>query len=104
MGFNRQNYIKIKSEYDGKYLRAEEAARLRRAEVHARLPEVKAIDERLSTSGIRIFEASVCGDRALVDAISHENMELLQQRAVMLRTAGYPEDYTEIKYECSLCF
>ena len=40
MGFNRENYKRIKEEYDGKYLRAQEAANLRRAEVHAALPEI----------------------------------------------------------------
>mgnify|MGYP002513151799 CR=1 FL=1 len=44
MGFNRENYARIKEEYSGKYLRAQEAARLRRAEIHARIPEIAKID------------------------------------------------------------
>ena len=37
MGYNRENYKRIKEEYDGKYLRAVEAAGLRRAEVAAKV-------------------------------------------------------------------
>ena len=43
MGFNRNNYIRIKEEYNGKYRRAEEEAKLRRHEVELGVPGVKEI-------------------------------------------------------------
>lgn len=103
MGFNRENYARIKQEYDGKYLRAQDAARLRRAEIHSKLPEVARIDAMLSAAGIRIFEASLRNDKAALDAISQENVALNRQRGEILVAAGYPADYTEVRYECSLC-
>ena len=103
MGFNRENYARIKQEYDGKYLRAQEAARLRRAEIHAKLPEVAKIDAELSESGIRVFEASLRQDKAAIDAIEAENVELNKKRAALLVEAGYSADYTEVKYECDAC-
>lgn len=103
MGFNRENYARIKAEYDGKYLRAAEQAQFRRAEIHAKLPEVAKLDGELSMSGVRVFEASVSGDRAMVDRIQAENSALLKKRADMLVAAGYPANYTEIRYECAEC-
>ena len=103
MGFNRENYARIKQEYDGKYLRAQEAARLRRAEVHARLPEIAKIDAELSASGVRVFEASLRQDKAALDAIEAENVALNNKRASLLVEAGYSADYTEVKYECNEC-
>lgn len=103
MGFNRENYAKIKGEYEGKYLRAIEEAQFRRAEIHARLPEVARIDGELASSGMRIFEASVSGDRAMVDRINEENCALLKRRADILVAAGFPTNYTEVKYECAEC-
>ena len=50
MGFNRENYARIKSEYDGKYLRAEEEARFRKSEIHSLLPEVARIDAALASN------------------------------------------------------
>ncbi len=103
MGFNRENYARIKEEYSGKYLRAQEAARLRRSEIHALLPEIAKIDAELSAAGVRIFEASLKNDKAMLDAISEENIALNKKRGEMLVSAGYPEDYTEVKYECDTC-
>lgn len=103
MGFNRENYARIKEEYSGKYLRAQEAARLRRAEIHALLPEIAKIDAELSTSGIRVFEASLRGDGKMLDEIKEENLALNKKRGEILVSAGYPADYTEIKYECDKC-
>ncbi|MBQ7830065.1 MAG: ATP-binding protein [Clostridia bacterium] len=103
MGFNRENYAKIKGEYEGKYLRAIEEAQFRRAEIHARLPEVARIDGELASSGMRIFEASVSGDRAMVDRINEENCALLKKRADILVAAGFPANYAEVKYECAEC-
>lgn len=103
MGFNRDNYAKIKGEYEGKYLRAIEEAQFRRAEIHAKLPEVARIDGELASSGMRIFEASVIGDRAMVDRINEENCALLKKRADILVAAGFPANYTEVRYECAEC-
>ena len=103
MGFNRENYARIKQEYEGKYLRAQDAARLRRAEVHASVPGVEEIDKQLSRMGVRTFEASISGDRAAIDAVNRENLSLQEKRATLLVQAGYPADYTQVKYECEAC-
>lgn len=103
MGFNRENYARIKGEYDGKYLRAEESAKLRRAEIHAALPEIAEIDRELSLTGLRIFEATVRGDMGEIENINRTNTALVSKRAEILTVAGFAPDYTEIKYECEAC-
>ncbi len=103
MGFNRENYARIKEEYDGKYLRAQEEANLRRAEVHAALPEIAEIDRLLSVTGLRIFEATMRADMAEIENINKENADLRAKREEILKIAGFAPDYTEIKYECEMC-
>ncbi len=103
MGFNKANYKRIKEEYDGKYLRAEEAAKLRRAEVHTALPEIAKIDRELAATGFKIFDATLRGELDKLDAINRENDALQKKRAEIMQTAGFAPDYTEIKYECEEC-
>ena len=38
-----------------------------------------------------------------VEAIKKENQALLLERAALLRAYGYPEDYTDVHYECEKC-
>ena len=103
MGFNKENYKRIKEEYDGKYLRAQEAARLRRAEVHTALPEIEKIDRELAATGCKIFDATLRRDMSKIDAINAENAALQAKRAEIMKIAGFAPDYTEIKYECEEC-
>ncbi len=103
MGFNRENYRKIKEEYDGKYLRAQEEAQFRRAEVHAALPEIERIDRELSVTGFNIFDATLRGDMAELESVKERNKTLLEKRAEIMKLAGFEPNYTEIKYECPIC-
>ena len=103
MGFNRNNYIRIKEEYNGKYRRAEEAAKLRRAEVEMSVPGIVEINQKLSLTGIEVMEAAMQNNMAAIENIRKRNDALLKKRAELLTKAGYPSDYTEIKYECEIC-
>ncbi len=103
MSFNRENYKRIKEEYDGKYLKARDAANLRRAQIHAELPEIAKIDRELSSVGLEILQAAISGRSSQIDSIKKKNVALLEKRGEILTSAGYPADYTEIKYECQLC-
>ncbi len=103
MGFNRENYKRIKEEYDGKYLRAQEEAQLRRTEVHIALPEIAEIDRKLSLTGFDIFDATLRGSMEEVERIKEKNKALLEKRAEILKIAGFEPNYTEIRYECPIC-
>lgn len=107
MGFRRENYRKIKREYEGKHLRAAEAAEERRKELQVKIPEVAEIDAMLSKTGLKIFEAATrLRGEALekkMAALRAENEALLRDRAEVLSFHGYPADYSDVKYECNDC-
>ena len=106
MGYNRENFNRIKEEYEQKYIKAAEAAEARLFEVHAAIPEVAAIDITLKQTGAQIMSlicsnASDMGERLI--KLRQDNELLVQKRKEFLLKAGYPEDYTDIKYECEKC-
>ncbi len=107
MGFNRENYRRIKREYEGKAFKAQEEAQGRKRELALRYPDIKDIDDKLSSTGLKIFEATVrMKGEALEREISRlkdENAELCQKRKTLLEKYGYSSDYTDVKYECSDC-
>lgn len=106
MGYNREDYIRIKAEYLNKYKKAWQAADLRREELHAAIPDVRAIDAMLSGTGSEIMNIILQGKDGVeekIEALKQRNVKLQQRRAELLRAAGYPEDYSDVRYECEKC-
>lgn len=106
MAFNAENYRRIRADYETKYKRAQDDADRRRELLHQKVPGVREIDNLLSRVGLDIMQAIVKGGSATgveVDEIRRRNLKLQARRAELLRQHGYPEDYSDVKYECPLC-
>lgn len=106
MGYNQENYKRVREEYRTKYLRAYEEANRRMAEVHARSDEIAAIDRELRMTGAEIALAVIGtgeGYRERLAAIEAKNAALQEKRGALLAALGYPTDYTLPPYECAKC-
>ncbi len=106
MGYNRENFRRIKEEYQTKYLRARAEADRRREEVEARLPEVAEIDRAMRQTGVELLRTAVGGGEGAVErlaALREQNEALQASRRDLLVANGYPADYTEVRYECERC-
>lgn len=105
MGYNQENFRRIREEYSRKYLDVQEAASKRREEIHAILPEIKEIDSQLSDMGLKIMQAALQSDdyAAALAEIEAQSHALEQRRAEILIKNGFPADYTAPRYECTAC-
>lgn len=106
MGYNKENYARIRQEYADKNLRAKEAADRRAEELHRKYPELLKIDKVLAETGLNIFREAMNGKEGLderLNKLRESNEELLRVRGAYLESIGYPKDYTSVKYECDIC-
>ncbi|MBE6575177.1 MAG: DNA replication protein DnaC [Ruminococcaceae bacterium] len=106
MGYNRENFRRIKQEYETKYLDARAEAETRRAELHARFPEVAEIDAAMHELGVTLLRTAVGGGpdaQAKLAALREQNEALQAARAAFLTGKGYPADYSEVHYACEKC-
>lgn len=105
MGYNKQNYKRIREEYATKTFRAQGEADERRQELYGEIPGLKALDDRLFSFGLRIMQAALQSENtgAQIEALHRENEEIKRLRGEMLRKNGFPEDYDLPKYECEAC-
>ncbi|MBE6557858.1 MAG: DNA replication protein DnaC [Ruminococcaceae bacterium] len=104
MGYNQENYRRIREEYETKYLRAREAADDRKAEAYLAIPELREADREISNMGLQIMKASLSGDyQKTIEELKERTAAVRQAREALLVSHGYPADYTDIKYECPLC-
>ncbi len=106
MSYNTKDYIKIKNEFDNKYRIAQARAQERHTEVHAMIPDVFEIDRILSHTGLDIMAVITSGIKdtdAEIAKLQRRNDELIKRRSKLLEAYGFPEDYTDIHYDCEKC-
>lgn len=106
MGYNKDDLIRIKAEYREKYQKARANADIRAEEVYLKIPKVKEIDTALSHTALEIMAAVSSGKETAEAALARvraRNTELMEERGKLLLSAGYPEDYTDVRYECEKC-
>ena len=101
MAYNRENYIKLKAEYEHKNLKAKEAAEARALDVSFTHPDIAAIERELSLTSIKILRAASDGESFV--ELRGKVEELRAKKAELLRQYGYPEDYLDVAYECKEC-
>lgn len=106
MGFNKNVVAKVRNEYSEKYRRAQLDADYKRDLLHTKIAGLAKLDRELSFTGIRIMEATMAGGADIeekINKIKKNNDKLLAERATLLKAYGYPEDYTDVHYECDKC-
>ena len=105
MAYSADVIKKVKDEFDRKRRAAQELADIKRTELHGKLPIVSDIDEVLASTGLRVYEAALNGgavDKEIA-RMQSENRDLRRRRAEILEEAGFPADYSDVKYECEIC-
>lgn len=104
MAFNNEDFIRIRDEYSRKYLKAHRAADARAEELYSKIPELRRLDGLLAVTASKIIRAFDSDNPTIsIEIVKSENEKLMAQRAALLKAFGYPEDYTDVKYDCPTC-
>lgn len=106
MAYNRNNFAKLKTEYETKKRNAIADAEARTAVIHAKYPSIKDIDTELRATGMNIMREAMKGKNGLEErlrALEERNLLLQQKRKELLEGLGLPADCTDVKYECQKC-
>ena len=88
MALSNSQYDAIMREYGRQQIENHHKLEERRKEIYARLPVVKKLLE---------------GDKGVLDRLKEDLRDLREQKALIIRAAGYPDDYLELHYRCPDC-
>jgi DNA replication protein DnaC len=99
--YSYENYDKVKFELERRRRAAVAQADARSAELRERSLELREIDEELSGTGLLLFKTACSGGD--IAPIRERNQYLVNQRKNIIKSLGYPEDYTDVHYTCKNC-
>lgn len=75
----------------------------RTEEVYGRIPEIKKIDEEISEIAVAATKQILAGKREVKTEASKKVEELISQKKALLKSGGFREDYTNLRYHCDKC-
>lgn len=103
MALKNAQYEAIIREYNKKQLnnRREQEAHIHIAEEI--LPELTEIDREIASLSLQCARSLLNGQPASIDELKLEIAALGNRRRIILKNAGFPEDYLEMHYTCPDC-
>lgn len=106
LSFDEKILSRVIDNINRKRLRREMETARRREDIYARIPRIAEIDEELKTSSIKIISSSLRNGTNPVPglgSLKEFNRSLRQEKADLLRKAGLPADWLDVKHDCPLC-
>ena len=103
MNLSKTVYDEIRREYDEKQLVSERDKRSRVREVEEKIPEIARINGQIAELSVERAIGRIRGRAEDGQTYEEKKASLINRRKELLTLYGYPESYTEPRYECGLC-
>ena len=105
MSYKKSVYIKAKEILAQRKATAERDAEMRHSAAIAICPEILNIEREMASHGIDVVKAVGMGadlDEYMKN-LAAANLKAQAKRKELLKGAGFPEDYLDVKYTCDIC-
>lgn len=102
MALSNSQYNGLMREYEERQLRHRHERDRRVARLYEAVPRIQQLDQEISAQAARCARMGLQGDSAL-EAEKARLQQLRQTRKSCLLKAGFPEDYTQMTYDCQDC-
>lgn len=106
MAYSSEVYAAAKRILEERRTGAQRLAELKKADVYAKIPEIRRIDSELSRRMANLSMLVLRGNENLDDVLSEINAQndaAKRQKAELLSENGLPADYLEPHYTCENC-
>ncbi len=99
--YSYENYQKVKEQIQNSRTRALDEAKMRTERLRFESEEFKNTDDELSNTGFTLFKAACRGED--IEPIKKRNLLLQEKKKQLIKSLGYPENYTEPDFSCKKC-
>ena len=103
MALSNSQYDEIMREYGRQQIENHHKLEERRQEIYARLPVVRQLEAEIAERSVACAKKLLEGDKSVLDRLKEDLKDLREQKSLIIRAAGYPDDYLELHYRCPDC-
>ena len=103
MALSNSQYDAIMREYGRQQIENHHKLEERRKEIYARLPVVRQLEAEIAERSVACAKKLLEGDKSVLDRLKEDLRDLREQKALIIRAAGYSDDYLELHYRCPDC-
>lgn len=105
MSYKRSVYIKAKEVLSERKANAEREAEMRHSAAVALCPEIAQVEREMASHGAEVVKAVGMGADLdeYIKNLAMANLKAQAKRKELLKGAGFPEDYLDVKYTCDIC-
>ena len=103
MALTNSQYDQIMRTYEQHRLENEYRRRRRYADIEKKIPQIKELDDEISSLSLQQARRLLEGDESALDTLKKKIHALSQKKLALLRENGYPSDYLELHYTCPDC-
>ena len=103
MALSNSQYDAIMREYGRQQIENHHKLEERRKEIYVRLPVVRQLEAEIAERSVACAKKLLEGDKSVLDRLKEDLKDLREQKSLIIRAAGYPDDYLELHYRCPDC-
>ena len=103
MALSNSQYNAVMRGYEERQRLQRRAMEARVREVYSKIPQIQELDRQLSTRAADCARRVLGGDTKAREHLKEELADLKEQKLVLLKSAGFPADYMELRYDCPDC-
>ncbi len=103
MSYSSATFRNIMHEYEEQRRRNESSRNKRREEIYIKIPGYKELDLRIADISANAAIESIQGDENAIYGASKTISDLSSQKKYLLKEAGFPSDYADLRYACPDC-
>lgn len=107
MSYSKKTYLTAQAKIEKRRRYALDALEERKSRAYAAIPELHDIQSKIAACGAQVIGAFAKGSgsegRAFVESLAKQSLSAQEKRKELLKKAGFPEDYLQPRFTCSIC-
>ena len=103
MALSNSQYNSLMREYERQQMEDRHDQQRRLAEVYEKAPRIRQLDQAVGEKAAARARRLLEGDGKAREGLKEELRSLREERQRLLLDAGFPADYTELRYRCPDC-